>query len=374
MTTPEDARSACSRALAEKRDQVSQLAALVGLDGFVDEIIHVVDKREDADHFERIPDISAFAARIADAAGKSTNIELVTQRVKLGGNGPIMANALGAFSVEVCYVGAVGYPQVTPVFKKLEQHGPVYPIAEPAHTDALEFADGKLMLGKMTPLNDLTWPNLLDRMGHAELKNRIEGSQLVSFVNWTMIPHLSEIWEAILQDGMLPDRSTGQYAFFDLCDPEKRQPDDIQHAMTLLGRFRQHFKVILGLNEKEALELAEVYGLPIGEDSPEGRCALAERLFKALDVDVLVVHPVAYALVVTADETCWVEGPFVEKPVITTGAGDHFNAGFCLGNLLGLSPQHSLLLGVSSSGHYVRSGRSPRVDDLIGLLNDWPTR
>ena len=35
-----------------------------------------------------------------------------------------------------------------------------------------------------------------------------------------------------------------------------------------------------------------------------------------------------------------VDGPFTAKPLITTGAGDHFNSGFCLGRLLGLDNAH----------------------------------
>ena len=157
-----------------------------------------------------------------------------------------------------------------------------------------------------------------------------------------------------------------------MCDPEKRENDDILKAMEILGRFRQHLRVILGLNEKEAMELADVLGIEIGEATPEGRCELARKLHAQLDVDALVVHPVAYALAVTDSETVWVPGPFVKKPVITTGAGDHFNAGFSLGALMGFPPRHCLNLGVASSGHYVRSGRSPEISDLLAILRHWP--
>jgi sugar/nucleoside kinase (ribokinase family) len=66
-----------------------------------------------------------------------------------------------------------------------------------------------------------------------------------------------------------------------------------------------------------------------------------------------------------------VEGPFTPKPLITTGAGDHFNAGFCLGKLLGFDNAKAVLTGVSTSGFYVRSAKSPTVSDLVGLMNDW---
>ena len=51
--------------------------------------------------FVRLGNIRALAERLAGAAGKSTNIELVNHLTKLGGNGPIMANALASFGLPI---------------------------------------------------------------------------------------------------------------------------------------------------------------------------------------------------------------------------------------------------------------------------------
>jgi sugar/nucleoside kinase (ribokinase family) len=66
------------------------------------------------------------------------------------------------------------------------------------------------------------------------------------------------------------------------------------------------------------------------------------------------------------------EGPFVKRPKITTGAGDHFNSGFCLGKLLGMDNGQAVLTGVTTSGSYVRTAKSPSVKDLIAMLRKWP--
>jgi sugar/nucleoside kinase (ribokinase family) len=81
---------------------------------------------------------------------------------------------------------------------------------------------------------------------------------------------------------------------------------------------------------------------------------------------------VGYALAASNDAVALVQGPFTSKPVITTGAGDHFNSGFCLGRLLGLDNALSALTGVSTSGHYVRTARSPNIPDLAKMLRAWP--
>ena len=164
MSDQNEIRLRVAATLRENVEVVKQSSAFVGLDGFVDEIIHVVDKRLDVGRFERIPTIQEYSDRIAEASGRSTNMELVTQRVKLGGNGPIMANALAKAGIQVTYLGALGYPNVYQVFKPLvDKASKVHSIANPGHTDAYEFQDGKLLMGKLTPLNDMRWSNIVDR-------------------------------------------------------------------------------------------------------------------------------------------------------------------------------------------------------------------
>ena len=70
-------------------------------------------------------------------------------------------------------------------------------------------------------------------------------------------------------------------------------------------------------------------------------------------------------------EYFYVPGPHTSNPVLTTGAGDNFNGGFCLGLLLGLSPQESLVLGTATSGYYVRAAHSPNWEQLMDFLSLW---
>ena len=377
MNSQEDLRQSVATKLRERKEKVQQSTAFVGLDGFVDEIIHVVDKRMDVARFERIPTIQGFSDRIEEAAGRSTNLELVTQRIKLGGNGPIMANALAKAGVQVTYLGALGYPDPNPVFKPLvEKATKVFSIADPGHTDAYEFQDGKLLMGKLTPLNEMRWKNIVDRMGIETFTQQLNQSSLIAFVNWTMMPYMSEIWEMvqseILSNQPKPNPKDRKTLFFDLCDPQKRPSEDILEALNLIAGFQPYFSVTLGLNEKEAHEIGEVLGLKAASDSREGLIDLVGQLHNHIKADTLVVHPVKYAVASNGSEVVSINGPFIPNPVITTGAGDHFNAGFCVGRLLDLSHQESLATGVATSGFYVRSGKSPTVLDLADILENWP--
>jgi sugar/nucleoside kinase (ribokinase family) len=370
MNTPE-LRAAGASQLQTNIAKVAALNAFVGFDGFVDEILHVVDKRENADKYLRLPTISKYAERLAAAAGKSTNVELVSQQTKLGGNGPIMANALASFGLKVCYLGNLGYPNMHPIFSDFAKRAEVYTIAEPGYTDAVEFEDGKIMHGKLKSLREVNWENIKARFGEDRFNAKLQAANFIGFVNWTMLTSMNDTFASILKEVCPKLTGPRRKIFFDLADPEKRTREDILKALGLIAAFEKFFDAILGLNEKEAYEIGGHLDLDTKDHSPEGLLKLAKEIHARLKINTVVVHPVHYALAVSANDAAIVEGPFTPKPLITTGAGDHFNAGFCLGKLLGFDNAKAVLTGVSTSGFYVRSAKSPTVNDLIGLLNNW---
>ncbi|MCI0699042.1 carbohydrate kinase family protein [candidate division KSB1 bacterium] len=361
-------------ALMKAQDELKNKHALLGFDGFVDEIVRVVDKRYSRSEHSLFPNIAQFAERILQAAGRSTNIELVVQKMKLGGNGPIMANALAVLGAPVTYIGNLGYPTLHPIFAELARRAAVISIADPCHTDALEFDDGKLMLGKIAPLDEITWENLMRHVGEKKFVQLLAESHLIGLVNWTMIPYMAEIWENMLQRlcPQLPAESKSHFVFFDLADPAKRLAQDIRAALEIIAKFQSYFQVILGTNEKESFEIAEVLGIEQPDNQKASMMRMAEEIRARLGLHNVVIHPVQYAVAASASEVKLVEGPWDPKPLISTGAGDHFNAGFCLGRLLGLNLEMSLLTGVTSSGFYVRTAQSPRIEDLIAFLQNWP--
>src|SRR5437016_4120741 len=190
-------REECAAELLAATGRASAMTAFVGLDGFVDEILHAVDKRESAEKYTRVPTIAQFASRLAAAAGRSANVELVSQLTKLGGNGPIMANALASFGLKVTYLGNLGYPNLHPVFADFAKRAEVHSIAEPGYTDALEFEDGKIMLGKHQSLKQVNWANISSRFGSDKFARHFSSADLVGFVNWTMLTAMSDIWNSL---------------------------------------------------------------------------------------------------------------------------------------------------------------------------------
>src|SRR5512140_2030056 len=112
-----------------------EVKAVIGFDGFVDEIVHVVDKRISPDEFVRLNSMAEYGERIRKCAGLSTNVEMVTVQQKLGGNGPIFANALIEYGMDLAYIGAIGIPDIHPVFKDMAARSRTIGLANPAFTD-----------------------------------------------------------------------------------------------------------------------------------------------------------------------------------------------------------------------------------------------
>jgi hypothetical protein len=362
-------------AIAEITPHLGSLGAkhaLLGFDGFVDTIVTPVRLRHGlGENFEPIPTLTDFAQRIASAAGKSTNIELFPRLEKLGGNGPIMGQALLSAGAQVRYIGTLGHPTPHPVFRDFAARTQAVSLTSPAQTTAVEFDDGKLMLGMMSSLDEVTCARIIERMGEGALCELLARSDLVALVNWTMLPHMTAILTELV-DRLLPKLpARDRLFFFDLADPEKRSDSDLHAALLTMARFGRLGRAILGLNLKEAQHVHRLLGFSAVGETEAGVKDMAQAIRERLDFSVVVVHPRNSAGCATRDGAWWVPGPYVEKPLITTGAGDHFNAGFASAQLLGLSPLSSLALAVATSGFYVRTARSPSLPETLGLLQSW---
>jgi sugar/nucleoside kinase (ribokinase family) len=336
---------------------------LVGFDGFIDEIIHVVDQRKNDKEYERISEIKALSERIAQFAGLSANIELVPTQVKLGGNGPIMANAAITQGHDVSYIGALGKHYVHPVFKDFaESCRKVVTLTDPGHTDALEFFDGKIMFGKMHSMVEVNFENLLKKMPKEEITELLGQTDLVAFTNWTMLSNLNSI---IIEFGkIISGLKKKPLVFIDLADPKKRTQDDIREVLNLISALEA--ETILSMNLSESTIISLILG--IKEDVLVKR---GELIREKMGIHGIVIHPTNGASIATATQSIWMDGPYTPKPKLTTGAGDNFNAGFCTGWLAGMEPGESLALGVCSSGFYVRNEGSATRDDLRNFMKSW---
>ena len=347
--------------------------AMIGFDGFVDELFRVVLTRENAEACHFYSTISQFSKHVADAAGKSADIELVSQDVKLGGNAPIMANAIAGLGFCTQCVGAMGYPEEHPVFKNINENCERISVCAPAYTYAYEFNNGKLMFANHHQLNALNWDLLKSMVGLNRLAQMAADSDLWAFVNWSVMSGAGSIWEGFFQEvlPLIPPAVLAEKTlFFDLADPSKRSKHSILDVLDLIRRYQHHCHVILGLNENEALR---IYDAVKADDTRTEALPLdkkAQHIFEYLGIELLVVHPVDRCIAVSPSGTVTEYGRVITAPKLTTGGGDNFNAGFCFAHLLGLPPADAARTAMATSGCYVKNGHSPSLPELLRFMEE----
>jgi len=380
----EIAKSAAAK-LEKSSAALRSLPVLVGFDGFIDSIIHAVDKRQalGPDGYTPFRTIQQFSKRVAAAAGKSANIELVVKEDRFGGNGPLMAGALGCAGASVTYIGAVGAHDKPRVLHSIydgfaRMCAEVVPVAPPAHTDALEFDDGKIMLGRPKNVQSIGWESLAAGIGRERLVSIFRNCALIGIVNWVMMPGVESIWEGIRAEVFPGRRADSKRVFLDLADPTRRSDDDVRGAVRNIADLDSAVPVTLGLNLSEAQRVAHVLGLNVLQVDSGPKLAGSVRegavaIRESAGIDCVVIHPREGAGAASADgSSAWFDGPFTENPKLSTGAGDHFNAGFALGQLVQMDLAECLALGCATSGAYVRDAQSPSAERLKDFLLQLP--
>ncbi|GDX99681.1 hypothetical protein LBMAG48_20850 [Phycisphaerae bacterium] len=360
--------------------------ALVGFDGFTDAILHAVRSRATmrVEDFSRIETITEFAERVGGAAGKSTNIELVRRELRFGGNGPLMASGLAGLGARVSYVGSIGvasddssgHARVDPIFaefaKRCER---VIAIGVPGHTDAVEFADGKIMFNHTANVQAVTWEAIVSGVGLREMREMVGSSVLLGVVNWSLLGGVPGIWRGLMRDVLMgmPTRVGGvrRRMFVDLSDPAKRTDGDIAGMLVQLREMEGVVAVTLGLNLAEAQRVAKVVGVrdDEAEEHAQRVARLASGLRDAIGIDTVVVHPREGAAAASAGErSVWVDGPVTANPKLSTGAGDHFNAGFAFAQASAMPLEQCVAAAAATSGAYVRDAASPTRERVAEML------
>lgn len=373
-----------ARLCAAAADAVDRIPAahrppvMVGFDGFIDAIIDVVATRQSSTAYRPMATISEFGQRVSAAAGHSANFELVVKQRKIGGNGPIMANALCALDHAVDAVGLLGEGAIDPVFAPLAQRArAAISLGEAASTDALEFSDGKLMLGKLKPMDEVTWERLVQRVGRDRLRALLQEAKAVATVNWTMTLGMNGIWRGLCEEILPGLRGDRPLWFVDLADPAKRTIEDQRAMFDGLRALQRHVDVVLGMNGAECKQMLAALDASWDEridelDAAQRGCEIVrEKLGIAWAMCHLVKSAACAWRTRGGEGSAQAQGFFEPKPLITTGAGDHFNAGFVAALLAGIEPRLALQIGNATSGHYVRTAQSPSRAQLATFLRGY---
>jgi len=345
-----------------------RFSGLCGFDGFIDTFVRL----------QTPPSMAEFGPKVTAAAGMAASYPVRHLGDKFGGNGPLFAAALNdifAGKIDVTYIGALGHPEVLPIFQTAlgSKTKRLYSLGRAAQTTCLEFTDGKIMLNDMSACAEVTWQRLLECVGQAALDEAPKSAHSISAVNWGKLPHAGEIWSnlaARLAQLGVPAKKV--LYFMDLADFEIRPRAEREDLLARMAAITRQCQTLLSFNLKEAWQMAEVFGGAFHGRKDAGSVAeLAAFLRSRIAVDRVIVHPNNGAACASAGGTAYVPGPYCADPLISTGAGDNFGAGCLAAALRGWDDAGLVLAGNCASGHFVRSGRSASFSDMGLLLAAW---
>jgi len=354
--------------LQNARGILDSKSILAGLDGFIDSIVKVIASQAADGSLVYFNTIEAFGTYISGKKGSGFSLETEELFQRLGGNMPIMANAMAHFGLKVNCIGALGVPDISPVFGAMHQHCKLYSFTNPGFTTAIEFTDGKMMLARMTELNHADWNTVKNSIGLGKLNELYLNSDLVCLLNWSELAHSNEIWKGLLEEvfAQREDLKPKQF-FFDLSDCSKRSPVEIKEALELIKSLKNYGKVTLSLNHNEANIL---YKTSINQNLPSELHIKGAHLFNELAIDTLIIHTAKISLAWDQQGSYSDVPDFIDEPLMLTGAGDNFNAGYCMAHLLDLDTASSLMLANMVSNIYIKTAKSPDLPVLRTYISE----
>lgn len=277
------------------------------------------------DHLVEVPDwtghVEDLEAVLTSGGG---NLPGVPQRLSPGGQSANVARILAGLGVDAALVAPAG-----PVGRALADHW-LAPLGvdldlvegETSLTVAYETAQANVMVNDGASLEELTWGDLGD--------DAIAGADWVHVANWAQIGD----GDAFLADALTACEAADVRVSVDPGDP---RPHGDHRLLQVLSK---HPPDLVSVNEVEA----DAFGL-----SPETPVPTLPRGGPG----PVVVHGEDEATLILPDDTTVTAPSLDVRPTRRTGAGDAFNAGFVVGELLDLDDWAKLELAHAVAAAHV---------------------
>jgi hypothetical protein len=364
-------------------DRVRTSRVVFGFDGFVDELFSVVRNRSTLDSFELMQSMKEFADRIQKTAGSATDCETILKDKRTGGFVANTCEALVACTKlgnHLTMMGNFGYPSILPLFLErfeLKHRCEMITIGNPGKTSGYEFNDGKVMMTNFAPIYSIDVPTIQEKIGTSKLIEILQNAQLFGLGYWSVTPKMSEIFR-YFQKEVFPHVHTHLDLFLDLADLRKKSAGDISECVNLINDFLSPLRVTISLNDKEAIELTESLlrryndSLEWAENPTEkDYIRIIQYLQRRVQISFIVIHTPRFAVVSDGRQIILVPNAFTKSPRFTVAAGDTFNAGFCIGLLVGASMEEMAILGNVLTSYFIRTGIRGSFDDILIFLRHY---
>lgn len=339
-----------------QESEIAQKKLAVGFDGFIDTIARPLRVSD-----EQIPftTIREFGEYLCTKAEKSCSIELQIQAQQLGGNLPYLSQAAGKLGLSVTCIGMLGEAgSIAPPFAQMPCK--MYSFAPAAQSTCLEFHDGKVLLSPTCTVPDTPW-TLVQQATENKAADIFAQADIFALVNWSELTFAGELWEKVYTQAIASaacDKT--RFAFFDLCDCSRKPAQELESVLTLIGKFAQYRTAVLSLNENEAF----IIGAHLSKSSTDIE-QIAQQIRQSYGIDEVLIHTIRQSLLASPRGLTTHTTDFVTHPVISTGAGDHFNAASCFGAVMHLTDKERLHFADCFASFYVASGHTPSFAEML---------
>jgi hypothetical protein len=358
----ETALTTCRRDLP---DRLPDTQVVHGFDGYCDRVRTMVDARTGPEEYDRMETLSALSTRLGDSVemGTSCSIEWLNEDSRAGGHTSHFGRAFSRLGFEPTVIGTYGEPP-RPLFREELAGCELHSVGSPSYTDAVEFDDGKLMLNEIGSMASLDWGRLCERFSVQRLVAAIDGAPVLSMGYWATIPFMPTIWRGLSREVWPSLSDPPETVFVDPADIRRLSTQRLRTGLDALAALDDTVPVVVSANRAETAVLADLGESDAAEMAPQA--TIAREL---LGVSQFVAHAADRAVLADETGTATVRTPHVATPTLTASAGDHFNVGYVLGQLLGLDGPPSLLLGNAVANWFLRSGSPPTYAELLGFLS-----
>lgn len=350
------------RQILQGEKRLADSKVLVGFDGFIDILEKPIVKttQKQVQYFRTIEE---FGDYLSSHRGVSCSVEMQTISRKFGGNAPHLSNALSKLGASVDCVGTFGKKETDPVFSDFSFR--LYSFDDAARSTALEFSDGKVMLGERVD-KELDWDAVERCTAEAGIENLIRNADLMALVNWSEIGYSYDLWKKVLEYDQVnlnkeSDEVSWQKArrwvLFDLCDISRKPKEEVLRVLELIREFSASRRTVLSLNRNETGLIRNIMGTGSDQDT-------AQKLREEYKIHKVIVHGQDENLIVSKKAVYRHRNSRVTDPAVLTGAGDNFNGACCAAILLGLREEDWLWFASKYAEEYVKNGISPTLDDM----------
>ncbi len=328
----------------------SNCSALLGIDGMVDEVWEIIEKRNSPTDVVKMEKLLSFGQAVTERGTGGIAKERLLKRRSSGGFVANTGRAVAKLGVNSTFLGM--FDPLDKVFYEFNDIATLIPVGSPIYMNILEFSDGKIMMPHLNELLNLKWENISLKLGEDKLKE-VFNVDIVGVGYWSNLFDFDNILREICTLAL--ENKKTKYIFHDFANLNKRTLEALGEAIEVLKRENKRVPQILSLNKHEGILLAKYLGFEIPEN-PEDFKVLVSKMREKMDIHEFLVHTIDFSVIATENECEITYQKLCEKPTKTTGAGDTFNGSYMAAKLVEENAQKRLEFANAVAYHYVETG------------------